>query len=102
MRATVGLTQQVPGVDGEILEASDFSRWPGHLHRVDPIDHTQSEMEPRVGGRLVTSPANPPADESPATGNDRDSGSHGVAIRSAALQPQRQPVTALGLVVKVR
>lgn len=88
MRAIVALTQQVAGIHGKVREPPDFSRWPGHLDRLDAIDRPKTEMKPGVGGRLVAPPADPPAEKSPPTGVDSDPGADGVSIRRATLKAQ--------------
>ena len=87
---TLALAQQVGGIGRQGPEPSDPPRRPGHLDRVDPVGVAEAEVEPRVAGRLVAPPAEPPGDLAPTARDDGDPGADGVAVGGRPLEAEGQ------------
>ena len=79
--------------------AIDASRRPDDLDEVDPVGRSQAEVKPWVGSRLVAAATDAIGHTAPAPSSDGNPGPDGVAVGGAALQPEGQPVAAVGPVV---
>ena len=81
MGLAIAFAEEVTSIRRQVPVLIDLSGRPGHLDDLDAIHLSQSEMEPRVGGRLVASSADPPANLATPSRVDDDTGADGVAIR---------------------
>ena len=94
------LAEQITAVRGQVVVAIHASGRPPHFHRLDAPGVSQTEVEPRVAGRQVTSPADPPRDASNGSRDDHDASTDAVAVGDRPFQGQGHEMTGSGLVVQ--